>query len=199
MDSFWFRHDCNANTDAKMLKIQSKYGWAGYGMFWFLVESLYNNDGRLDADAMRMLCQRNAIADDFPDFCVEIELLKRDNGFYFSERLDEEIDNRVAKSAAARASAEKRWHNKKEDKSNANAMLEEKRREEKNNKQVSSKMKSWISRNGVDSVDGYIDRMINDTCETCVKKAWKKFENGRHGNTPSAIFTLASQYHEKHA
>ena len=74
---------------------------------------------------------------------------------------------------------------------------------DKNEKNVRSKgnkkLKNWLVNTGnVESPDGYIKRMVEDTCESCVEKAWGKFESGRHGKTPSAIFELAVRLHKRH-
>lgn len=34
----WFKHDANANTDAKLRRIRMKYGMEGYGLYWYCLE-----------------------------------------------------------------------------------------------------------------------------------------------------------------
>lgn len=34
----WFKHDSNANTDAKLRKLRIKYGMEGYGLYWYCLE-----------------------------------------------------------------------------------------------------------------------------------------------------------------
>lgn len=34
----WFKHDANANTDAKLKRVRMKYGMAGYGLYWYCLE-----------------------------------------------------------------------------------------------------------------------------------------------------------------
>ena len=34
----WFKHDSNANMDAKLRHVRLKYGMEGYGLYWYLVE-----------------------------------------------------------------------------------------------------------------------------------------------------------------
>jgi len=34
----WFRHDSNANTDAKLRRVRMKYGLEGYGLYWYCLE-----------------------------------------------------------------------------------------------------------------------------------------------------------------
>ena len=39
----WFKHDANASLDAKLLRLRLKYGMEGYGIYWFLLESIARN------------------------------------------------------------------------------------------------------------------------------------------------------------
>jgi len=34
----WFKHDSNANSDAKLKRIKLKYGMEGYGLYWYCLE-----------------------------------------------------------------------------------------------------------------------------------------------------------------
>jgi len=34
----WFKHDSNANADAKLKRVKLKYGMEGYGLYWFCLE-----------------------------------------------------------------------------------------------------------------------------------------------------------------
>jgi hypothetical protein len=44
-DAYYFSHDSNARHDYKILHLRSKWGWAGYGMYWAVVEMLRDIDG----------------------------------------------------------------------------------------------------------------------------------------------------------
>lgn len=34
----WLKHDTDAHRDAKLVKVQMKYGLEGYGLYWFIIE-----------------------------------------------------------------------------------------------------------------------------------------------------------------
>ena len=34
----WFKHDSNAQNDAKLRKLKTKYGMSGYGLYWHCIE-----------------------------------------------------------------------------------------------------------------------------------------------------------------
>lgn len=39
-DDYYFSHDMGARNDGKITALRMKHGWAGYGLFWALVETL---------------------------------------------------------------------------------------------------------------------------------------------------------------
>ena len=41
-DVGYFSHDSNAHRDYKMVKLRTKLGWGGYGLFWAIIENLRN-------------------------------------------------------------------------------------------------------------------------------------------------------------
>ena len=49
-DTFYFSHDYNARNDEKIKMLIRKHGMVGYGVFWAIVEDLYNNANALRTD-----------------------------------------------------------------------------------------------------------------------------------------------------
>ncbi|AOE49262.1 Lin1244/Lin1753 domain-containing protein [Kangiella sediminilitoris] len=39
----WFKHDSKASHDAKLQKLQMKYGMEGYGLYWYCLEMIASN------------------------------------------------------------------------------------------------------------------------------------------------------------
>jgi len=109
-DTFYFSHDYNARADEKIKLLIRKHGIQGYGIYWSIIEDLYNN-----ANALRMDCEGIAfdlrveekvvksIIEDFDLFIIEGE----DFG---SMSVQRRLDERDAKSRKARDSAKKRWN-----------------------------------------------------------------------------------------
>ena len=46
-DTFYFQHDYNARTDPKLQDVLIEHGAAGLGVFWCVVEQLYEQGGHL--------------------------------------------------------------------------------------------------------------------------------------------------------
>lgn len=127
MANNWFPHDSTAHNDQRILSLRMKYGWEGYGLYWAILESMYETaDAKLDANALRPLCIRYATSEDFfMDFiayCLEISLFTQEEGQIFSVRLVEEKAAALERSEMARKSAERRWNKGKRKPSDANAL-----------------------------------------------------------------------------
>ena len=117
--TFYFSHDYNARNDIKIKKLLSKHGFVGYGIFWAIIEELYNNANALPTDY-------DTIAFDLRvDKEVLISVIKKKNLFVFNEdtfgslSVQSRIDAMNEKSKKARDSASYRWS---KSESNANAL-----------------------------------------------------------------------------
>lgn len=115
---YYFSHDYNAQNDEKILKLMSSLGWEGYGLYWGIVEKLYEADGYLKNDynilAFGMRTHSDTIKSVIEDFDL---FVIKDNKFYSKAVLDR-LDKITEKSKKARESAYNRWNN-------ANAMRTE--------------------------------------------------------------------------
>jgi hypothetical protein len=122
-DSYYFSHDYNARSDPKIKRLISKHGMMGYGLYWGIVEDLYNNANALplqyDVIAFDMRTDENTIRSIINDF----ELFVIDGDEFGSLSVQRRLDQRDDKSEKARQSARKRWDEyNKSKKENANAM-----------------------------------------------------------------------------
>jgi len=118
-NTFYFSHDYNARNDIKIKKLLSKHGFIGYGIFWAIIEELYNNANALPTDY-------DTIAFDLRvDKSLLISVIKDFDLFVFNEdtfgslSVQSRIEAMNEKSKKARDSASYRW--KKVD-SDANAL-----------------------------------------------------------------------------
>lgn len=110
-DTFYFSHDYNARNDEKIKMLIRKHGMIGYGVFWAIVEDLYNNANALRTDY-------EGIAYDFRVDVTLIESIIKDFDLFVFEgdtfgslSVQKRIDERDSKSVKARESAHKRWTN----------------------------------------------------------------------------------------
>lgn len=118
-DTYYFSHDYNARQDEKIKRLLRKHKCAGYGIYWCLVEDLYNN-----ANALELDCE--GIAFDLHEDIKMVESVINDFGLFVitnkefgSSSIERRLDERNEKSKKAQKSAFKRWNKYKED---ANAL-----------------------------------------------------------------------------
>ena len=143
-ETYYFSHDYNCRSDEKIKRLIRKHGMLGYGVFWVILEDLYQNANamRLDYDCIAYELrvdekQVESIINDFDLFVIK-------DGYFGSLSVQRRLDERIEKSQKARESAFKRWD---KDNTNANAMRtqcdsnaikERKEKENNNNNQKST-------------------------------------------------------------
>lgn len=109
-ETFYFSHDYNARLDDKIKLLLRKYGMVGYGIFWSIIEDLYNN-----ANALRL--DYEGIAFDLRVEKKTIEWIIKDSNlfeikgdFFGSKSVERRLKERDEKSSKAKESAFKRWN-----------------------------------------------------------------------------------------
>ena len=136
-DTFYFSHDYGARNDEKIIKLISAVGYEGYGLYWAIVEMLYENEGfleyNLDTLAFALRTDRDRIAKLFDG-----ELFVVSKGKFYSKSVNARLIKRKGKSEMARQSAFLRWNKPKKEDANAmrtqcdgNAIKESKVKESK--------------------------------------------------------------------
>jgi len=85
-NTYYFSHDYNAANDVKVLFLRQQLGMEGYGIYWYLVESL-------------------ASAEQFQLFVIEA-------GTFKSLRLSEHLNLRKGLADKGKEGAFKRWGNR---------------------------------------------------------------------------------------
>jgi len=110
MKKTYFNHDSNARYDIRIIKLRSKIGYEGYGVFWAILELLFIEENKLciddyDSLAFGLQCDPvilKQVIEDFDLFVIE------DDCFY-SKRLYKQIEDINLKSKKAKESVKKRW------------------------------------------------------------------------------------------
>jgi len=144
-DTFYFSHDYNSRNDEKIKKLIRKHGMQGYGIFWAIVEELYNNANALHLDydgiAFDLRTESEIIKSVLHDF--DLFVFNGDN--FGSLSVQNRINNRQDKSQKARDSAYSRWNKNKintnavQTQSDSNAIKERKGKEIKGKESKESK------------------------------------------------------------
>ena len=91
MSKEWFKHDTNARHDVKIVLMRAKYGMAGYGAWWALIETLREiDDYKLPVKHLPALCldfDYQEIHDFIADCIGEFDLLCSDGDYIWSDSL----------------------------------------------------------------------------------------------------------------
>ena len=144
-ETFYFSHDYNCRQDEKIKLLIRKQGMQGYGIFWSIVEDLYNNNNQLKCDYFGIAYDLRVDEADVSKVVEGYGLFEIANGYFGSLSAQARIDERLEKSNKARQSAEKRWnkirpHNENDanamrDDSSGNAIKERKEKKENERKE----------------------------------------------------------------
>ena len=112
MKKTYLQHQSNSFTDIKIIKMRSRLGIESYGIFWALLELLFNEENKLCIDDYSVLAfNLQCDADKLKSVIEDFDLFVIEDGCFYSKRLNEHIDTINSKSAKAKESASKRWNN----------------------------------------------------------------------------------------
>lgn len=134
-DTFYFSHDYNARNDSKIKKLLSKHSYEGYGIYWAIIEDLYNNANALPSDYETIAYDLRTNEELIRSIIEDFDLFVIDGDEFGSLSVQTRLNDRDAKSEKARESARKRWDKIKSDanalqpQSDPNAIKESKTKE----------------------------------------------------------------------
>jgi hypothetical protein len=119
-DTFYFQHDYEPTADPKIQALLHKFGGIGYGLWWRIIEMLHSDEQHkiqhkkyiILAIAGQMSTSVEQVQE-FLNFCInDVELLISDSEYFWSERVNRNIDKRnnisLKRSFAGKKSAEQR-------------------------------------------------------------------------------------------
>ena len=137
MKKTYLQHQSNSFTDIKIIKMRSKLGIESYGIFWALLELLFNEENKLCIDDYSVLAfSLQCDADKLKSVIEDFDLFVIEDGCFYSKRLNNHIDTINSKSIKAKESASKRWNNANAKRTdsvrNAKYSIEDKSKEDKN-------------------------------------------------------------------
>ncbi|MDK2952008.1 MAG: hypothetical protein PWQ77_1673 [Kosmotogales bacterium] len=125
-DAYYFSHDSNARNDPKILSLTLKYGVAGYGMFWILLENMRESENYklehkqyiYNSLAYQMHVTGEEVETFIKDCIDEFELFKSDGEFFWSESLLKRMDKFNDIREKRKKAAEARWNQENNDNNN---------------------------------------------------------------------------------
>ncbi len=125
-DTFYFSHDFGARNDPKLLSLMVSHGVAGIGIFWCIIEQLYEQGGILPLSACKSIAFALHVDEEVVDDVVmNHDLFVNDGDSFWSESVNARLERRKDIAEKRKAAAEKRWKSERKrkatSKSNASA------------------------------------------------------------------------------
>lgn len=135
--SEYFSHDYNARNDLNMKKLFMGEGLSGIGLYWCLVEMLYEKNGYIDLDYIPIIAFDLRTTEETVHRVIDnYELFCKNDTHFFSNSVLKRLEMRNEKSEKAKISANARWNNANAMRthSESNAIKENKIKENKEKK-----------------------------------------------------------------
>lgn len=155
-DSYYFSHDYNARNDEKIKRLIRKHDYLGYGLWWAIVEDLYNNANALQIDYEGIAYDLHTNPDIIKSIINDFDLFVIDGDTFGSLSVERRLNERYKKSVSARESAEKRWERYRKDANALQTHSESNAIKEKKGKEIKEK-KVYIPTLGIEVVKQYSD------------------------------------------
>lgn len=123
-ETFYFSHDFHARSDEKILKLLQKERWEGYGLYWAIVEKIYEAGGWIEKDYDTIAYDLRTEYERITRVIETYDLFIIKDGKISSKSILDRIALREEKSNKARDSVSKRWAkvSDKTDNSNTNVI-----------------------------------------------------------------------------
>ena len=133
-ETYYFSHDYTARSDEKIKNLIYDFGYQGYGIYWALIEELYQNANALQTNYKRIAFDMRVEEKIIESIVQNYGLFIVENEYFGSLSVQRRLDMRNEKSNKARESAQKRWikdANALQTQSDSNAIKESKVKESK--------------------------------------------------------------------
>lgn len=111
--TFYFKHDCRARADRKLINLSMSLGMEGIGVYWCIIEMLYDENGYLPLEYERIAFELRTKVDVIKSVINDFDLFRFDAEIdahqFYSESALNQLNFRKEKSEKTRKSVAKRW------------------------------------------------------------------------------------------
>jgi uncharacterized protein YdaU (DUF1376 family) len=109
-NTFYFPHDYHARHDPKLEKLFVVLGYEGIGIYWNLIERLYEQGGYMNIADLDIVANGNvSLCERITKVIQDFNLFKIEDGKFWSESCVRRLHVMEEKSSKASQSAHKRW------------------------------------------------------------------------------------------
>ena len=100
--TIYFSHDCNARNDRKLINLRMNHSVAGIGVYWCVVEMLYEEGGYMPLEYERIAFDLRTDSDLVTDVINSYDLFKIDGDRFYSQAVLDRISKQFEKSEKAK-------------------------------------------------------------------------------------------------
>jgi hypothetical protein len=109
--SRFFQHEYEARNNPKLQKLLIKRGCEGIGVFWCIVEQLYEAGGKLPVNSLSGIAFSLHVQEDLiREIIADFGLFESDDEFIWSNSVNENLTKKTSLSEKRRAAIRSRWH-----------------------------------------------------------------------------------------
>lgn len=179
-ETYFFTHDYNARQDPKMQEVLMDLGVAGLGIYWCIIEQLYEQGGQMPLSAIKAIAfSLHASIEDVRSLIENYGLFENDGEMFWSQAVSRRMESRRGVTEKRAKAAAKRWGN------NANAQ-----KKDANAMQVHTKSDASVEQ----CENRAMQKSENDTfCNAIKEKKRKEKEIKENNNSLCVTHACASE------
>jgi len=188
-ETFYFPHDYNSRHDRKLINVIMKHGMVGIGVYWCIVEMLYEEGGYLPLEYERITFELRTEKSVIQSIINDFELFNISDDQFYSEAVIERLQKRCEKSESARKSINYRWDKIKNSTNVLQSNVKRNTIKEKKGKEKKGKEKKEYSSDFLTFYSIYPKKIGRDA-------AWKAWKS-RNGSLPDINIIIKSIEQQK--
>lgn len=109
-NTFFFSHDFGARNDPKLQNLMMEHGCEGIGVYWCIVEQMYEQGGQLPLSSCKSIAYTLHVSCDFVESVInDFLLFDNDGENFWSESVKSRLDKRAEISEKRREAGKKGW------------------------------------------------------------------------------------------
>jgi len=188
----YFSHDYNARNDQKIVSLRRNYGVEGVGIYWCLVEIMYECYGSIHIDKIDDIAFDLRVDKDKISNILNGELFKKKGKKYISNSILKRLEQRQEKTDKTRQAALKSWESRR--KPDADAMHGESDCNAIKGKDIKENIKDIKEGKKPD----FIGKILDQFCEAYLTATGNEYSILAPGKERAAIGKLLKLYKEKY-
>ena len=141
-DTFYFPHDYNARCDPKLQDVLVAHGVAGLGLYWCIIEQLYEQGGLLPLKSCKTIAFAFHVDCKVVESIVnDFDLFVNDGENFWSDSVKKRLGKRIDIAEKRKAAAVKRWQSTQvqQEQTNSNAIALQNDAKERKEKEIKEK------------------------------------------------------------